>query len=97
LPYLYLVVNAYCATADLPRSARAPLRSGAHLTLLRAMLIHPPPRVCSLEGRALLFCDNYCARQIPLGPRVVQGNAQILLSTSPFSYTSNIKRSDQAT
>jgi len=47
-------------TADLPWSAPAPLRLGAHLTLYKSHA-HPPSRVCSLEGRALLFCGTYCA------------------------------------
>ena len=47
-------------TVDLPRSARAPLRSGAHLTLYMSH-DHPPSRVCSLEGKALLFCGIHCA------------------------------------
>ena len=40
-------------TVDLPRP-------GAHLTLYK-IHAHPPSRMCSLEGRELLFCSTHCA------------------------------------
>jgi len=42
-------------TVDLPRSAPAPLRSSARLTLYKSHA-YLPSRMCSLEGRALLVC-----------------------------------------
>jgi hypothetical protein len=75
-PRLLAASDHGVVTVDIPRSARAPLRSGAHLTLYKSRA-HPPSRAYSLEGRALLFCGTHCARQIPSGPRVLQGNAQV--------------------